>query len=102
MFFAMNRFKVAKGQEETFEEIWRNRDSHLKDVPGFVAFRMLDGGPAEDHRLYVSHSTWESKDAFLGWTKSEAFRAAHKGAGDHKAVYLAAPVLETFETVTGI
>ena len=102
MFFAMNRFKVVKGQEAVFEDIWRKRDSHLKDVPGFIAFRMLKGGDADTHALYVSHSTWENREVFLDWTKSEAFRAAHKGAGDHKAVYLEAPVLEIFDTVEGI
>ena len=102
MFIAMNRFKVVIGQEDQFEEIWRSRDSKLADVPGFQAFHMLKGGKAADHVLYVSHSVWQSKEVFLDWTRSEAFRASHKGAGDHRAVYLEAPVLETFEAVEGI
>ena len=32
MFIAMNRFKVKLGEDKYFEEIWKNRDSHLKDV----------------------------------------------------------------------
>lgn len=102
MFIAMNRFKVVKGQEPQFEEIWRNRDSRLAEVPGFDSFRMLKGGEADDHTLYVSHTMWENRDVFLDWTRSDAFRAAHKGAGDHKTVYLESPVLETFEAVEGI
>lgn len=102
MFIAMNRFKVVKGHEAQFEEIWRNRDSRLGDVPGFEAFRMLKGPESEDHVLYVSHSVWSNKQVFLDWTRSEAFRASHKGAGDHRAVYAEAPVLETFEAVEGI
>jgi heme-degrading monooxygenase HmoA len=43
-------------------------------VPGFVRFALLKGDePGE----YISHSTWESRDAFGAWTRSEAFRAAH-------------------------
>jgi hypothetical protein len=38
MFIATNRFKVAKGSEAAFEHVWLSRDSHLKDVPGFVEF----------------------------------------------------------------
>ncbi len=36
MYIAMNRFKVAMGSEADFENVWRNRDSSLSEVPGFV------------------------------------------------------------------
>ena len=36
MFIAMNRFKVVKGAEADFEELWLKRDTHLKETPGFV------------------------------------------------------------------
>jgi heme-degrading monooxygenase HmoA len=39
----MNRFRVAKGCEATFEHVWLSRDSHLDKVPGFVAFHLLKG-----------------------------------------------------------
>ena len=38
MFIAMNRFRVAKGSEEAFENAWLSRDSYLHTVPGFVEF----------------------------------------------------------------
>src|ERR1039458_9222350 len=38
MFIAMNRFRVAKGSEADFEQVWLSRDSHLDKVPGFVEF----------------------------------------------------------------
>ena len=44
MFIAMNRFKVKLGEEKYFEEIWKNRDSHLKEVPGFKKFNLVRGG----------------------------------------------------------
>ena len=43
MFIAMSRFRVAKGSEAAFEQVWLSRDSHLDKVPGFVEFRLLKG-----------------------------------------------------------
>ena len=53
MFIAMNRFRVAKGSEADFEQVWLLRDSHLDKVPGFVEFHLLKGPEAEDHTLLV-------------------------------------------------
>ena len=62
MFIAMNRFRVAKGSEAAFEQVWMSRDSHLEKVPGFVEFHLLKGPEAEDHTLYASHTEWESRE----------------------------------------
>lgn len=102
MYLTMNRFKVRKDGVEAFEDLWVQRDSHLKSVPGFVSFHLLKGPEREDHVLYVSHSAWESAAAFEGWTKSEAFRAAHKDAGGSRDLYLGPPELEIFESVQEI
>jgi heme-degrading monooxygenase HmoA len=97
MFIAMNRFRVAKGSEADFEQVWLSRDSHLDKVPGFVEFHLLKGPEAEDHILFASHTVWRSRAAFEAWTKSEAFRAAHQRAGDTKPLYLVPPQFEGFE-----
>lgn len=102
MFIAMNRFRIVPGEEETFEEIWRERDRHLDGVNGFVEFHLLRGPTAEDHTLYASHTIWQSREAFENWTKSEAFRKAHANAGSHSNVYLGHPNFEGFEVVAGI
>ncbi len=99
MFIAMNRLKISLGSEETFERIWRDRDSHLSGVPGFKKFNLVRGAIHDDHTLYASHSTWVSEKDFKNWTKSEAFRQAHKGAGGNEAVYLGHPVFEGFNVV---
>ncbi len=99
MYIAMNRFRVARGREADFEKVWAERDSRLKGVPGFVAFHLLRGPAQDDHTLYASHSLWESRAAFEGWTRSDAFRRAHHDAGDHRGLYLGPPQLETFEVV---
>ena len=99
MFIAMNRFKIVKGKEKEFEDVWKNRDTHLKGVDGFKEFHLVKGNESEDHILYASHSIWASKDAFIDWTKSEAFRLAHKNAGQHRDLYIGAPNFEGFEVV---
>lgn len=101
MYIAMNRFKVARGSEDAFEDVWRNRDSQLKDVPGFVEFRLLKGPAEEAFTLFASHTTWASHDDFVNWTKSEHFRKAHRNAGDNSALYLDHPRFEGFEVVLG-
>ena len=102
MFIAMNRFKVKRGQETDFEAVWRERDSHLKEVPGFMTFHLLRGPQAEDHTLYASHTTWASRNHFEDWTKSEAFRRAHSQAGETRDIYLGHPTFEGFEAIEGI
>ncbi len=62
---AMNRFRIAPGREEDFLEVWRNRDSHLDEVPGFKKlkklkkFKMLQGDKQDDHTVFISHSVWD-------------------------------------------
>jgi heme-degrading monooxygenase HmoA len=99
MFIAMNRFKIVLGREKDFEKIWKERDSHLDCVPGFIQFHLIKAEKSADHTLYSSHSTWKSKSDFINWTKSQSFRDAHKGAGGHSDIYLGHPVFEGFEVV---
>ena len=100
MFIAMNRFKVLKGEEKAFEEVWLSRDTRLGEVTGFVEFHLLKGPEAEDHTLYSSHTVWESKAAFEAWTTSEQFRESHARAGNSGSaapLYLGHPQFEGFE-----
>lgn len=57
----MNRFRIVLGKEKEFETIWKNRDTHLDDVPGFEKFHLAKGNTEGTHTLYISHSTWSSK-----------------------------------------
>lgn len=100
MYIAMNRFKVAPGSESDFETLWTTRDSHLKEVPGFVEFHLLKGPTRDDHVLYASHTIWSDYSAFDAWTQSEAFRAAHRNAGGGtKSLYLGHPEFEGFGVI---
>jgi heme-degrading monooxygenase HmoA len=102
MFIAMNRFKVVPGAEADFELVWTSRDTHLNDVPGFVEFHLLRGPTRDDHTLYSSHTIWQSRADFEAWTQSEAFRLAHRSAGDNRPLYLGHPEFEGFEVVQTI
>ena len=99
MFVAMNRFQIVRGREADFERVWAERDTHLDGVPGFLEFRLLRGPEADDHTLYASHSIWTDRESFEAWTRSEAFRKAHAGAGERRDLYLGHPHFEGFETV---
>jgi len=96
MFIAMNRFKVRKGAERDFEQVWLSRETHLENVPGVLVFHLLKGPERDDHVLYASHSLWRSEKHFANWTRSEAFRKAHDSAGANKQLYLGHPEFEGF------
>lgn len=99
MFIAMNRFKIKPGQEQAFEQVWKARDSHLDGLPGFEEFHLLKGPETNEHTLYSSHTVWQSKQCFEDWTRSDAFKRAHKNAGNHGDLYLEHPHFEGFEVV---
>lgn len=101
MFIAMNRFKIVKGFEEKFEEVWRGRERRLDEMDGFISFHLLRGPEMEDHTLYASHTTWASRAHFEAWTKSKQFRDAHANAGQTKGLYLEHPRVEGFTAVLG-
>jgi len=102
MFIAMNRFKVIPTLQGDFEGVWTARDTHLRDVPGFIEFHLLRGPEREDHVLYSSHTIWRSRGDFEAWTRSEAFRQAHRDAGQNKPLYLGHPEFEGFEVIQTI
>ena len=95
----MKRFTIILGRENEFEKIWKERDTHLDDVPGFKKFNLIKGKKQDNQRLYASHSEWNSEQDFVNWTKSDAFRQAHKGAGQHSDIYLGHPEFEGFEVI---
>lgn len=99
MYIAMNRFRIAHGREQDFEELWRKRDSHLEGVPGFESFRLLKGPRDDEATLYASHTTWKSEADFRAWTESEAFKKAHAQARAPQGTYLGHPVFEGFEAI---
>jgi heme-degrading monooxygenase HmoA len=103
MYIAMNRFKVQKGKEEEFENIWKNRNSTLDEMQGFQQFHLLRGAfnEAENYTLFASHTVWASEADFVAWTKSQNFRDSHKNAGTSKLTTYGHPQFEGFAAVVG-
>ena len=102
MYIAMNRFQVTLANVEAFEALWLGRDSHLKEMDGFVEFHMLRGPESSGIVLYASHTVWRDEDSFRAWTRSDAFRAAHKDAGTTASLHEGTPVFEGFTTIQHI
>jgi heme-degrading monooxygenase HmoA len=99
MFIAMNRFRIAPGREQVFEDLWRSRDSYLDDVPGFREFQLLRGPSDDEGTLFASHTVWDSREAFEAWTKSESFVKAHRSARARQGTYLGHPQFEGFDVI---
>jgi heme-degrading monooxygenase HmoA len=97
IFIAMNQFDVDPSRGEEFEARWRERETYLQEVPGFLRFALLKSGDGSGR--YLSHSTWESRAAFEAWTRSEAFRQAHQQARMPNGVLRGHPQLATYEAV---
>ena len=99
MFIGMNRFRIALGFEEGFENVWRNRESYLDQIEGFREFKLLRGPSDDEATLYASHVVWDSRESFEAWTHSEAFKAAHGQTNAPKGTYLEHPRFEGFDVV---
>ena len=65
MFLAMNRFKIVKGKEQEFERVWKERDTHLEGVKGFVKFNLLKGAETESYSLYALTALGRAKTHLL-------------------------------------
>ncbi|MGH2584053.1 MAG: antibiotic biosynthesis monooxygenase family protein [Dehalococcoidia bacterium] len=96
MFVAMNNFKVAPGKEADFEARWRERETYLDRVPGFLQFMLLRcDTPGE----FISHTLWESREAFENWTRSEQFTAGHRQGGSTQGVVEGPPHVKLYDVV---
>ena len=95
MYLAMNRFRVNVEREAEWEQIWKERESYLREVPGFLQFMLLRGAEPGD---YISYSAWADAAAFHAWTQSEAFRRGH-AQGTLAGVLEGPPQLGLYEPV---
>jgi heme-degrading monooxygenase HmoA len=99
LFIAMNRFRIALGREDVFEQIWRERDSHLDGVEGFREFHLLRGATTDECTLFASHVVWDSREHFSAWVESDAFKKAHGRSRAPEGTYLGHPDFEGFDVV---
>ena len=99
MYIAMNRFKISNDHIDDFINIWKTRNSYLDQVDGFKDFKLLHGPKDDTSTLFVSHSIWESHNAFRAWTESDHFKKAHAGAKAPAGTHLKHPEFEGFEVI---
>lgn len=99
MYIAMNRFKIKPSSAEAFELVWKNRKRRLDECEGYLSFHFLKGDCKDDHMLYISYTTWESREAFDAWTRSEQFKDVHSRTATQTIEYLGHPQFEGFETL---
>ena len=76
-YIAMNRFRIVKGQESEFEEIWKTRNTYLESEPGFIKFDLLKGPEKEDHILYASHILYGNLKSILTHGQNPKLFAKH-------------------------
>jgi len=74
---------------------YRATDKWLRETP----ITVLRGETKDGLTLFVSHSTWASRDAFVAWTESDAFRKAHGDARSPQGTLAGHPIFEGFEVV---
>lgn len=75
MYIVMNVVHATEGSAEEFERTFRDRQSHLSTVPGFLAFELLR---RDENDEYVVLTRWRDEEAFEEWVASDAFFAAHR------------------------
>ncbi|MBA4496016.1 antibiotic biosynthesis monooxygenase family protein [Paenactinomyces guangxiensis] len=77
MYQVNNRIEITSPEHLIIlKGMFSNAPESMKQVPGFVSFRLLE---AEDGSHMIVESIFETKDHFLQWTESEHFRQAHGG-----------------------
>ncbi|MBN9492705.1 antibiotic biosynthesis monooxygenase [bacterium] len=69
------RSVIIERSQEGYADVHRHEpEGHLDSVLGFVQFALLKGDEPGD---YISHTVWQSREAFMTWAQSDAFRQAH-------------------------
>jgi len=99
MFVTMNRFTIHPEHWEDFENRFKQRAGLVDGEPGFIRNAVLR--PVENSgEQHIVMTLWESREAFIAWTKSESFREAHARAAHSPREWFASPTkLELFEAV---
>ena len=77
MYVVMNRLSCAAVYAEHLERSFRQA-GNMQGVPGFVSFMFLRlDEPDAERRRFVAMTTWDSRQSFEAWHKSEAFAGVH-------------------------
>ncbi|WP_175482511.1 antibiotic biosynthesis monooxygenase family protein [Thermoflavimicrobium dichotomicum] len=82
MYLVQNRLPVESEEQLTrLKERFSKAPESMKQVPGFISFRLLQ---AEDHSHLIAETVFQSKEDFLNWLESDHFKRAHGGKGGER------------------
>ena len=79
MITVANRIYVAPDYGDAFEERFRKRAGLVDGMPGFVSNQVLR--PVNGGDPYVVFTTWNSREDFLNWVRSDEFVKGHAQSG---------------------
>jgi heme-degrading monooxygenase HmoA len=98
MITVANRIYVNSEFAEAFEQRFRERAGLVDGMPGFVSNQVLR--PVNEGDPYVVFTTWNSRQDFLNWVRSDAFAKGHAQSGSlPKDAFTKPNVLEMHEVV---
>ena len=98
MITVANRIYVKPEYAEAFEERFRQRAGLVDKMQGFVYNLVLR--PVNEGDPYVVFTTWESREDFMNWVRSDEFVKGHAQSGTLPREAFSGPnVLEMHEVV---
>lgn len=98
MITVANRLYVKPEYADAFEEVFRERAGLVDKMEGFISNQILR--PVNDGDPYVVFTTWNRRQDFLNWVRSDAFVKGHAQSGTlPKDAYFRTNVLELHEVL---
>ncbi|HUQ33753.1 MAG TPA: antibiotic biosynthesis monooxygenase [Pyrinomonadaceae bacterium] len=98
MITVANRIYVKQEYADAFEQRFRERAGLVDKMPGFVSNQILR--PVNEEDPYVVFTTWESRQDFLNWVRSDEFVKGHAQSGTlPKDAFPRSNVLEMHEVI---
>jgi len=76
MIIVTNTSKLTKGSAHLLVERF-DKVGKVEYMDGFLGLEVLVNQSSKEFEEVTISTRWESKEAFQGWTKSEAFRESH-------------------------
>ena len=98
MITVANRIYVNPEYADRFEARFRERAGLVDKMPGFLSNKILR--PVNEGDPYVVFTTWESRQDFLNWVRSDEFVKGHAQSGTlPKEAFSRSNVLELHEVI---
>ncbi|MDY0393398.1 antibiotic biosynthesis monooxygenase [Virgibacillus halophilus] len=82
MYVVTNVISVKKGYANELIALFETRKG-IEEYPGFIRFELLIAERIPGHDEVHVHTTWDSKEDFQGWLRSDWFTKAHSKMGGY-------------------